>query len=159
MRTSSAKAVEIPLKDGSAALVDEDDFRRFGWLNWYQSDNGYVLTDTPKPKRNDYPAKTRLHRLIVSCPPGMDVDHINGNRLDNRKENLRVCSRSENLYNKKSSGAYFNKNRNQWFSMIRLKGGKYKSLGNFTTKEAAEAAYAQAHIEINGQHSYHSRSK
>jgi len=42
-----------------------------------------------------------IHRLVMGFPEGMDVDHINGNGLDNRKENLRVCSRSQNSMNKK----------------------------------------------------------
>lgn len=139
------------MRCGSELLIDDDDYVRFGWLNWYVSENGYVLTDTPKPKRGQYSVKQRLHRLIVLCPEGMDVDHKNGNKLDNRKENLRICTRSQNLANKESSenrkysplkGAYYDRRRNSWFAMVpideRLPSGKRK-VKTFRCASAEEA--------------------
>lgn len=170
MRTLRAEI--ILNKTDLRAIVDDDDFFRFGWMNWYLNDNGYVVTDTPRPKREmGYPVKVRLHRLIVQCPDGMDVDHINGDKLDNRKENLRICTRSENLANKESAsdsrkrlkGAYINKRSKniQWSSSINIPNSnprKQKHLGYFKTEEEAHEAYKNASLEIHGEFSvYRSR--
>lgn len=161
----------INLRNGNKLLLDDDDFARFSWLNWYQNDNGYVVTDTPKVKRNEgYSAKQRIHRLIVQCPEGMDVDHANGNKLDNQKSNLRICTRSENLANKEAlenkmysplKGAYFCKRRKKWLSLVRtderLKSGKrkQKSLGYFDSAEKAHEAYKAWAQEYYGDFAVH----
>ena len=85
-------------------------------------------------------------------PPLMYLDHINGNRFDNRISNLREATPAENMQNirkapKNSShgflGAYFDKDKNLWRSKIRVNGAK-KSLGYFKTPEEASTAYIAA---------------
>lgn len=76
----------------------------------------------------------RIHRYIMNCPKGMEVDHINGDKLDNRKGNLRICTHSENEANKgiqknNASGhkdIYWEKSTNKWNVKIKFNGKTYK---------------------------------
>lgn len=89
--------------------------------------------------------------------PPEEVDHINGNKNDNRFANLRLCSRRDNAYNRglfKSSttgfkGVYFEKDRGLYRACIKV-GGKSKKLGRFKTAEEAHAAYIKAAKEAAG---------
>ena len=84
----------------------------------------------------------------------MVVDHINHNKLDNRKENLRICEHQENTYNKGLcstntsgvTGVTWDKLRNKWIAHI-----KGKNLGRFNTKEEAIKVRKQAEIEYFGE--------
>lgn len=93
-----------------------------------------------------------LHRIIASPPPDKYVDHINGNPLDNRNVNLRVCSHSENLQNQtrrrsdNSSGhrgVYYNKRQGVWGASCCVN-NKRTHLGFFATRDDAGAAAALA---------------
>lgn len=109
--------------------------------------------------------KFLVHRIVWAMlygnSPECDIDHMNGNRLDNRKMNLRLATRSQNLGNRKSiSGKYkgvsWHKKAQKWSAYI---GGSIKSrainkkrhLGLFDTAEEASAAYMAAAREIYGE--------
>lgn len=145
---------EVLLSKGKVALVDNDDLEKVSFCSWnfdrYARANVW-LKDEKKYK------VMYMHRIIANAPQGMDVDHINGDKLDNRKENLRVCTRSENLHNLKGSprtasglrGAYREKNRGKgcrWFSQMSVRGKMYH-LGRFDTAEEAHQAYLKAYRE------------
>lgn len=92
-----------------------------------------------------------------------EIDHINGDRCDNRIANLRVCSRSENNFNRQDGtgisglkGAYLDPRNSQWFSKIQV-GGQHKFLGNFNSPEEAHEAYLKAAEEFAGEFAYHKR--
>lgn len=132
-------------------LIDVTDYLKFSKCAYYVNNYGYVVRTQ---KINGQKVAQLLHREIMNCPKGMEVDHINGNRLDNRKENLRVCSRIENQRNKKlyknnttgAKGIYMHKNKNRnkrWQAYIKVN-NKKKSLGYFLTREEAAAAYDKA---------------
>ena len=108
-----------------------------------------------------------VHRLVMGSPEGMDIDHINGNGLDNRKENLRACTRSQNAMNKKLrsdsttgyKGVYKVKNtacKNPYKAAAAVPGtsGKKKSLGSFATAEEAAQAYNNYVIKEFGEFAY-----
>jgi len=92
----------------------------------------------------------KLHQIIVGkVPPGYCIDHINGNGLDNRRENLRICTYSQNNMNhgpsikRRSSpyrGVVFNKKRNKYEAHIKI-GGKMTYIGLFSTAKEAAVAY------------------
>lgn len=89
----------LPLSQGDVATVDAEDFDRLNAFKW-------TLKKTRSHKyayRQHMLAgklvQVLLHREVVKCPDGLVVDHINRNGLDNRKENLRVCTQSENIAN------------------------------------------------------------
>ena len=100
------------------ALIDDDDFELVSNYNWNITSNGYAQT-TSRPK-------TFLHRMINKTPAGMLTDHINRNKLDNRKENLRSANKSQNAINtgmrKTNTSGYtgvsWNKNEKKWESHI-----------------------------------------
>lgn len=128
----------IPLTNGKFAKVDNEDFEELSKINWqYHAKRNYVVSNLG-----------RMHRLIMSCPNGMHVDHINHDRLDNRRSNLRICTPEENTWNtrslRKSSSkfkgvSYFKKN-GKWRASISFK-GKFISLGYFINEVDAAIAY------------------
>jgi len=114
-----------------------------------------------------------IHRLIMGFPEGMFIDHINGNGLDNRKENLRVCTPSQNCMNKKLrsdsttgyKGVYKIKsstNKSPYRASIGLPGDRgknKKSLGYFPTAWEAALAYNEAATRLFGEYAYLNKIK
>jgi len=138
---------QIPLTQGNFALVDADDYDRLMQWKWY-FDNGYA-------RRNKYidgkPIAVLMHSFIVQTPRGMDTDHINGDKLDNRKENLRICSHIKNGYNRKNQinkrGKYKGVSWHTKSNMWRVRIGydrKTISLGYFNSDIEAAKTYDEA---------------
>lgn len=100
--------IRISLNDGSYALVDKQDYEKVKSLKWAKSSTGYARTTiyNPKRKKSDH---VYMHRLVNNTPPRYETDHINGNRLDNRAQNLRSVTVSQNQLNRNAlSGVYRN---------------------------------------------------
>jgi HNH endonuclease/AP2 domain len=100
----------------------------------------------------------RLHRVLTGCPKGSDVDHINGDTLDDRKSNLRVVSRQENQRNRvgpnrgSSSpflGVSYNTRRKRWQARIKHN-GRTIFLGSYNTPEEANMARLRKEKELYG---------
>jgi hypothetical protein len=95
--------VEIPLSRGLVALIDTVDADLIGQWKWYalktsrhqKAPHFYAVRNSPRGegKRHLIP----MHRVIVGASKGKDVDHINGNTLDNRRANLRLATRAQNI--------------------------------------------------------------
>ena len=82
------------------AIVDEEDYNFVNSFSpWYENDGGYAVKKTRIKGAN---VSIRMHRLIANPPKGLVVDHINGNRLDNRRNNLRCVSQAINSWNRTS---------------------------------------------------------
>lgn len=107
-------------------------------------------------------SRHQAHRLawlyMTGELPTLDVDHINGDRQDNRWSNLREVSRSENLQNQRRGhqgstspllGVSWSKSRNKWVAQIRPPGGETTYLGAFATQEEAHQAYLNAKRELH----------
>jgi hypothetical protein len=93
---------EIQLTKSQVALVDDDDFEYLNHWKWHASMNGntyYVMRKGRIGKGKKNRKNVIMHRIIMNAPYEMEIDHINHNGLDNRKENLRVCTRRENSMN------------------------------------------------------------
>lgn len=98
-----------------------------------------------------------LHRLIMNCPDGVEVDHINMDKSDNRRCNLRIASHAENQRNRSAhknntsgyKGVCLEKRTGKYFAYINSNGCRYY-LGRFANKELAAQAYNQAAIELHG---------
>ena len=102
-----------------------------------------------------------MHRFIINAPKDMEIDHINGNGLDNRKSNLRICTRSQNAANHKLlssnksgyTGVHYantEKRRKRWVASLRAN-GKKKIIGRFYTREEAAIVYNEAAIKYHGK--------
>lgn len=118
----------------------------------FSYEKGVFLTPKGYAVINTKGKTIKLHRYIMDAPEGIQVDHINGNKLDNRKENLRLVDNQGNQANIKAKGASFDKSRNKWVALIMLD-GKSKFLGRFDTEEEAQQAYRKAHSETFGEFS------
>lgn len=133
------------------AVVDVEDFDLAAGSRWYlakgsNSKTHYVGTNTGKQHQS-----TLMHRRILSAEKGQSVDHINGNGLDNRRMNLRLCTHSENMKNLPRNSKNITGHRGVSFHMAT---GRYIAqiwcdnrhhwLGRHDTIEEARAAYAEA---------------
>lgn len=157
----------LQLSQNKEAFIDDEDFERVSKFKWtYQRAHigldkncEYAFTTTGgshKTRKRIY-----LHRFISNAPKGKLVDHINGNGLDNRKDNIRFASHSQNQANVKPKtnkmysnlkGVSFYKQCNKWMSTITVS-GKRIYLGVFTTDVAAHEAYKNASIKHFGEFS------
>jgi hypothetical protein len=140
--------VEISLTQDKVALVNDEDFELVSQYNWHIARNRYAVTKT---SRKNAPRKDILmHRLIMRAEKGQQVDHINGNGLDNRRENLRFCTHAENQHNisygygkSRYKGVHWHKNREKWCSAICYNSKKIY-LGSFSSEIEAARAYDEA---------------
>lgn len=134
-------------------FFDKDDYNKIKCLCWHFDDRGYIVSSVSKK------ANIKMHRLVMGEPINMFVDHINGCKNDNRKENLRVCTPSQNAMNHihknpyGTSGIYPSK-YNTWYAVISKNGIKY-FLGSFPSQEEAVAARLDAEEKMFGEFSYY----
>lgn len=91
---------EIPLTQGKIALVDDDDFERVAKYKWCALKRKHTTYAVRTHTINGKQKYVAMHRFIIRPTEENFVDHINGNGLDNRKKNLRECSKRENSLNK-----------------------------------------------------------
>jgi hypothetical protein len=129
--------IEVAIK-GKIYLVDKEYGLLFEHFEWYIGHNGYLQT-----KNNG--KVLRYHSMIMDCPRGMVVDHINRNPYDNRKSNLRVCTQESNSRNKgplkgKYKGVSWAEHTKRYRATVRFN-GKQKHLGYYETEEEAAKAY------------------
>jgi len=154
---------KIPLTQNQYALVDKEDFDSLNKHKWSASFSPHRKTFTAvrATKTEGKWTSVIMHREIMEAPKGMDVDHMNHNTLDNRKENLRVCTRAENSQNQLKSvtntsgykGVHWHKGYNSWVARIR-KGSKRIHLGS--SKDVVEAAkmYNKGALKYFGEFAY-----
>lgn len=152
----------IPLTQGKNAIVDDEDFDFLNQHKWYARNNGkgtFYAVRRYRCKPNYKEIKTvRMHRLIMNVRNGMEVDHINGNTLDNRRCNLRIVNRRENCQNmhikstSKYPGVSWRKDIKKWHAEIYFE-GKNRHLGFFENEKEAYNTYKKAcrEIEENGE--------
>lgn len=137
---------EIPLTKGYVAIVDDEDYELVNQWKWCYSPCGKGYA-TRAVQRNNKIKNIQMHRIIVNANRGEEVDHINGNSLDNRRSNLRICESKNNSWNtcshkdgtSKYKGVFWNKQKNQWQVKICCNYKTYH-VGFFDDEE--EAAYS-----------------
>lgn len=141
----------IELSNNKKAVVDREDYSLIKDYHWYY-DHGYV-------RSSSFQKKTYLHRLLLDAKHGQQVDHINGNPLDNRKRNLRVCSDLQNKWNtgvrrknNKSGfkGVSWHKPHQLWRATI-VVDKKQISLGYYKEAKLAAVAYDSAAVKYFGE--------
>lgn len=144
---------KIELTKGCYALIDCEDLPLLNKNSWCVSSNGYAKRGTKSKGKTTI---HYMHRVVTRAKKGEYVDHINGNRLDNRKSNLRVCDQSVNGLNRTSlnsnnttgfAGVWFDKRRNKYSAEVMVNRKKRHIGRYFTPEEASEArkAYKTTH--------------
>lgn len=125
-------------------MIDASDAAWARQWTWRLSRDGYAVRGEV---RNGKPRTIRLHRELIGTPPGLVTDHVNGNRLDNRRCNLRAATVSQNNANsadrrRKSRyrGVYWHAKAAKWYAQISVN-GHTRHLGLFESQEAAAEAY------------------
>ncbi len=134
---------------GRFTFVDDDIFELYGALKWHIDKDGYA-TRIVKSKRQS------LHRLILGA--SNNIDHKNGNRLDNRRQNLREATHQENMRNRGAQsnsktgikGVSWDKITQKWVARIKFN-GKALNLGRFVLIEDAKKAYNIAALKYFGE--------
>ena len=141
----------ISLVDGYYALVDADDYEWLNQYTWHLCGGGYAAR-TVRGKQ------ILMHREIMDAPKGMSVDHIDGNRANNSRANLRVCTQNENMRNQgkrpnatsRFKGVYIYRRTGKWCARIQLN-GKPIWLGYFLDEVEAARAYDRAAVQYFGE--------
>ena len=142
----------IPLTNGGYSLIDVRDLPRVRGYKWYRhhwKNDWYVVTHVHRNGRVD--AHLSLHRLITMAKHGRQVDHINGDRLDNRRVNLRIVTNAQNQWNRNCPNVSRYKRAliHPWRACIRVNGERHY-LGHFATRDEAVEAYWKAAKELRG---------
>lgn len=142
--------VRVPLSKGHYALIDATDASEILAYNWYFQGRYAMRVEGPRNKRK----YTLMHRQLLKPPPGLEVDHVNGDKLDNRRANLRLCTRSQNAANRpgldgassRYKGVAYEKRTGLWIATI-----NNSYLGGFEREEDAAMAYDAAALERYGE--------
>jgi len=127
-------------------LIDDEDFERVSQYKWFLDRDGYVIGSKGSRK---------LHSFLIGKKEGFVVDHINRDKLDNRKCNLRHVTQHENCLNRpRGIGVYLKPERNnKWIARIKFK-GKNIHLGYFNTKSEALEVRRKANLQYFGDYAF-----
>jgi hypothetical protein len=153
----------LTLKSGNKILVDACNSALLSENGWRE----HVVGRTSYVRRRKYIGKKHgkyvyevqyLHRLIMNPPKGMVIDHVDGNGLNNRRKNLRICTRAQNLSNQrkqhgcssKYKGVTYHPKTGGWYSQIKFK-KQHIYLGYFKKEEDAAIAYNTSAIKYFGK--------
>lgn len=145
---------EISTRRGLKVKVDDNLFELLDKYKWHIS----VCEKTKFYAQTTFKGKLSLtmHDFLMNTPKGMTIDHVNGDSLDNRMDNLRICSQQQNNCNRKSpnvkktskfKGVYWHSQNNCWIAQC-----KRIHLGRFATQELAAKAYDIAAKEQFGDY-------
>lgn len=145
----------IPLSQDKCALVDDGDYERLSAYQWFLSGPGYAAGFAHADGKFKL---VYMHRLILNASPDQLVDHINGDTLDNRRQNLRIATPQQNGQNRRLSslscsglkGVGWHKRRCRYHARIQLQGIRYH-LGFFDDPEEAALAYDFAARRLFGE--------
>lgn len=146
---------EVKLTKGLVAFIDDEDFDKIKNFKWCFG-GGYALSYVKGSYARGKCEYVYMHRVIMNAPKELEIDHINRNKIDNRKINLRLCDHSQNTMNvkrkpesSKYKGVHFCKETDKWRAKISAY-GKTICLGRFNSQEEAASAYDHAAKKHHG---------
>lgn len=147
----------IPLTQGRVAVVDDEDFEWLSQWKWRLHAGRYA---SRKRRRADGPGSdvVLMHREILGTPEGLDTDHINRDGLDNRRANLRACTRGENNLNRRTRkvtrsglmGVDRSENGRRWTARV-TRDRVVETVGVYDCRLAAAAARDARAVELHGE--------
>ncbi len=151
----------IPLSRGMFAIIDECEYDNISRFNWYIKESHGVYYAQRNLLINGKRNTQKMHRFIMDAPKGIQVDHINHNGLDNRKENLRLCTHGQNQMNSRSRKG----SSSQYKGVIKTKVGKpwaahyqfnnkVHRIGGFNSEIEAALAYDEIVSKKFGEFAY-----
>jgi HNH endonuclease len=139
-------------------LVDDDSFERLNKWEWYTSIRGYVIRNSNKGDGFEKRRLIYLHRAIMNISTKEKIDHINHNKMDNRKENLRIVTIQQNSFNRK----IMSNNKSGYKGVSLRSNGKYRVWitkngkdiygGTYSSKHEAAKVYNKMAVELFGEH-------
>lgn len=139
----------IPLTQGRVAIVDAEDYERMARFKWCaRRDKHAIYADRHARDESGKRLSVSMHRAVMGAGKGQIVDHINHNGLDNRRANLRECTHSENLRNRRSAqsgsvsqyiGVSWHNGNAKWCAHIKVD-GRPTHLGYFNDERLAALA-------------------
>jgi HNH endonuclease/AP2 domain len=146
----------VPLTQGYEAVIDAADVPLVGGVNWtanVRPQGCYAYRHKPRPDSGPI----YLHRFLMGDPDELDVDHVDGDRLNNRRSNLRLATRSQNMQNGKlrkdntsgHKGVVFIKETGKWRAQV-ARDGRAMYFGNYATIEEAIDAARAARESLHG---------
>jgi hypothetical protein len=150
---------EILLTQGRVALVDDADYEWLSQWKWMASRNKKTFYAVRKHHHSDGRIDTVLmHRALLSAPAGSQVDHKDGDGLNNCRDNIRTCTLMQNSQNRQIQknnrsgykGIYMHKRTGRWYAKI-VANRKIEYLGSFLTPEDAARAYDRAALAHFGE--------
>lgn len=145
---------ECHMKNGSVCLFDIEDYDKIKEYHWHQNSDGYAVCNI---QRDNQWFTILMHRLVMDAPDGVEIDHIHGNTLDNRKAELRIVTQSDNkknraMYTNNKSGykgVSWNAPKQKWVANIQCDGQQFY-LGAFSSSYDAHVCYEKAAKELFG---------
>lgn len=151
---------EITLTQGKVAIVDDSDYEylsQFKWFAHFDGANWYARRNTRHA--NGKRSAIIMHRAIMDAPAGLEVDHIDGDGLNNQRSNLRLTTHQRNTLNQRVrrnntsgyKGVSWHEHTQRWQARI-ASDGALLHLGIFDTPEEAAVAYNNAALEYHGEY-------
>ena len=149
---SDAKRIKL-------VMVDDEDFEYLNQFHWHVDKHDSVKRHVKL--RNGKNTSILIHRDILKPPKSIEIDHIDRNRLNNQKSNLRFATSSQNKHNvglrsdntSGFKGVHWNKDRKKWQASIFIK-GHHKFLGFYLNARLAADAYNETALKTRGEFAY-----